>query len=119
MTDLVGVTQADETAFHEAVEVLNTGAIRNLKHGLEVVLQRRIASTEALQAEIAKLREALEAWEKWEGKWLLDDRAWVRGDPIVPCDLHDEYVAGPQSLRVIAFRTILENTDTRESRDEG
>lgn len=52
------VTEADMTAFHEAVEVERTGAISNLAHGLRAVIKRHHLAAE--QAQAAELKAVLD-----------------------------------------------------------
>lgn len=43
--------------------------------------------------------ELLRDWQEWEARWIMDERAWRGDDPIIPCVLHDEYVANLTARR--------------------
>ena len=74
-------------------------------------LVEALRSWEVLAANVEGLVEALRAWEAWEAKLLLDGRAWLTDDGcLIPQDLFDEYVCGPQSLRASALAHPKEPT---------
>ena len=67
-------------------------------------LQLAADRIEALTAENERFLSVLTEWEEWEGKLLMDNRAWADGDGChIPQDLFDEYVIGPQQRRDLAL----------------
>jgi Lar family restriction alleviation protein len=60
-------------------------------------------NTRAEAGVVRELVEALLAWRAWEAKLILDNRAWVNGEPRIPQELWDEYAAIAQQKREAAL----------------
>ncbi len=116
-TDARGMFKGSNEQLCNSIDALldlnHKGAVAHRVPGMAVALleaaHARLASTTAQTEAVQKLVDALEAWEAWEAKWLLDDACWQGDQPAMSCELHDEYVASVQALRVTALAAHRES----------
>ena len=90
-----------ETA--DEAKVRRNKAIKEARVAILAMLDERAADKARiadLQSRCDRQNEVLVQWTSWETRLILDPRPWEadRGC-VIPQDLFDEYVAGPQAAR--------------------